>query len=406
MKKIWMCLSLNLIGVNYALAYEPSGCNTLIYCNTVAKEGVKNGIEICTDAKGRTAKEANWKNDKLDGVFKCWREDGVGRIEATYKNDELDGEYKDFNTSEKRWSIQNYKDGKREGLYIQPLSEGRSRISFYKNDAKYGFTYILDAENQVTSAMECEEDHTGLPEEKCLSMSIPALLDYQLAYKKIVAEKNKEKLKDFGNRVDKYPSGKVMAKYFLNNNGQREGESLTYYENGKIQSRAEYKGSIKVGKESTFFDDGKKQDEITYDAKGVVLEKNSYFMNGELNEHFKILKRLPPDEMQQLVEIEEHHKNGKLYYKGNQIHNRIGWGMQYDGKQEYYDEDGKLYFQSYWDKGQRIGTWFRQGLDTYSEFEYAKDKLQKETEYDSKTKAKKKETLYHPDGSVQKETKF
>lgn len=379
-----------------------------IQCNLPGPREEKSGHEICVDRNKKVVKEAHWKRGKLEGAFWCFREGGQNKIEAFYKDDLLDGEYKETYPKENRWTLQNYRKGRAEGIRSEKLPDGNSRVSFYRNDAKYGFTYIVSPAEEVLHALECEIDHAGLPKEKCEALSIPEMRTYEKSYAKLQAEKAKESAKNFGERIEKYPNGKLRAKYFLSPQGQREGDSIEYYENGQIKSEAKYRKSVKVERETRYLENGTKQFEIQYGERSMETESTEYYMNKKVKFHSKFLGFLPNQATPIFyrVQKEEYHPNGELAYRGQQIVSRAGYRFTPDGKQEYFYDDGSPSTIMEWQEGKKSGTWTYFQEDKRVEIVYEKGELRKETVFDPKTQAKKKETTFLPDGSVEKETRF
>ena len=63
-------------------------------------------------------------------------------------------------------------------------------------------------------------------------------------------------------------------------NGEKEGEYLKYYRNGKYMMQGNYSSDVLEGKRTTFYSSGKKRTEV-YFKKGV---KNGYTINYDRNE--------------------------------------------------------------------------------------------------------------------------
>lgn len=70
-----------------------------------------------------------------------------------------------------------------------------------------------------------------------------------------------------------YDNGQLMVDVLFDDNGNAEGKTVTYYNNGKVKSKGIYKGGIKVGKWLEFLEDGK---EIltNYDTTGIIIKTN------------------------------------------------------------------------------------------------------------------------------------
>jgi antitoxin component YwqK of YwqJK toxin-antitoxin module len=188
-------------------------------------------------------------------------------------------------------------------------------------------------------------------------------------------------------RPDSLPDGEWIAYCETNKtqiglklhykNSKRNGESISFWPNGKIQQRGSYKDGCLVGKNEKWYKDGTKESEsfcevedskkhfshcnkINYWSKtGVQLIKDgtgkylSYHDNDTLQVTGEYLNSLQTGEWtwhynNGALQYIEHFKNGKqdgayiFYYSNGQIRNK---GMYANGKQigkwEHWYQDGK-----------------------------------------------------------------
>ncbi len=71
---------------------------------------------------------------------------------------------------------------------------------------------------------------------------------------------------------EKYPSGKVRAKYATGASGQKDGAFTEYYENGKVRAKGTYKAGKLHGPHKAYFPSGAVLASATY-ADGVLVGK-------------------------------------------------------------------------------------------------------------------------------------
>ena len=162
------------------------------------------------------------------------------------------------------------------------------------------------------------------------------------------------------------PKGERDGKYesYYNSNGNVyeslsfsndliNGEFITYYENGAIESKRHFNnGKIKDGECPHFYEDGK------------IKQQHSYLnskLDGPAYEYYPDGKLMQENFYQQSVLIGKdtsYYQSGKI----SSIHNRNSRG-QYDGANERYSEEGKLLSKSVYKDGKQISvqTWYENG---------------------------------------------
>ena len=80
--------------------------------------------------------KGNYKDDKKDGVWKYYREDGTLEGKVTYKNDEANGKYEAyFENGKTLYSDGTYINGKKNGIEKEYYMSGKLQsATTYKND--------------------------------------------------------------------------------------------------------------------------------------------------------------------------------------------------------------------------------------------------------------------------------
>ena len=209
-----------------------------------------------------------------------------------------------------------------------------------------------------------------------------------------------------GNRVGGYtvyyPNGQIEKQVPQNARGMQEGESVSFYEDGTVQSRshwrdglpegtqsdyhktgqlreaAEYRNGARVdGKAETFDDDGKLRTRMTYVGGKLEGEMLTYYPDGT------VASRSVMNQGKFNGPSTFYYRDGKLRSSVNQINDAPdGEEREYhpDGKlaslrvysdngvlrsEQQYDAKGVLRVQRQWDKRQReqgsFRTWFDDG---------------------------------------------
>ena len=80
--------------------------------------------------------KGNYKDDKKDGVWEYYREDGTLEGKVTYKNDEANGKYESyFENGKTLYSDGTYVNGKKNGIEKEYYMSGKIQsATTYKND--------------------------------------------------------------------------------------------------------------------------------------------------------------------------------------------------------------------------------------------------------------------------------
>lgn len=147
-------------------------------------------------------------------------------------------------------------------------------------------------------------------------------------------------IEDKQNGNHKEYSSTGTLKYDINfSNDEQDGILTYYYANGQKEDELNYKKGKAYGTYKSYYEDGKPkvQGEYVEDKKqglwttlynnGIVKEKTTYKDNEITGEYT------------------EHYEDGKVQIRGNYTKKRL------DGKQENYNEDGKVYCDATYDKG-------------------------------------------------------
>ena len=83
---------------------------------------------------GQIKRETNYKDDKNHGMSTYWRENSQKRVEGNYKNDKLDGKWTWWHENGQKWAEGNYKDDKYNGKWTNWYENGQiKRETNYKN---------------------------------------------------------------------------------------------------------------------------------------------------------------------------------------------------------------------------------------------------------------------------------
>ena len=281
--------------------YFPDTNKTLKIKKTIPfKEGIENGtayeynkdgilITIINYKKGHivSSERINRINNigKKEGVWKTYFSNKRLKNEERYKNGLLNGYVKKYNKTGKLESAILYIDGKEQNKEDN-IADFNIRNTYYK-----------DGTLKTTSTFNLADKKDG------------------------VSNSYNEKGEVISTEI--YRNGYLLKKGLIDKKGVYQGLWESYYLNGKIKTKGQYKEGKKYGKWEYFFEKGKLEQEGYFDSKGKYT------------------------------------KEWKWYYEnGNLLRKEEFRGGKEDGILEEYDKDGKLITKGEYIEGEKDGEWF------------------------------------------------
>tara|TARA_Y100000589_G_scaffold317298_1_gene343082 strand:+ start:10460 stop:13810 length:3351 start_codon:yes stop_codon:yes gene_type:complete len=226
-----------------------------------------------------------------------------------------------------------------------------------------------------------------------------------------------------------YSSGKLLSEGMYNENGERIGRWVWYYQNGKTKEIAHYQDGKLNGVDTLYYENGnleniiefknglKDGDYYRYSMYGGLVEHSFYkegkangqtVLNYEIGEGFKHYVATQKDDKIE-GELIEYYDSGEkrntknfvdnvrqgesiTYYRNGQVYDKVNY---VDGKMEgdyiSYYRNGKIYKQGKYKKGTAIGEW-----KTF----YIDGTLNTVENFDEKGKLNGHITVYDYDGKI------
>ena len=232
------------------------------------KQGQKNGKweKYSSYIDGQLILKCQYKNDKKDGKYAEYYDNGSVKTQGSYKNDQKDGEWTEYDYGDKVSSKGSYENGKKNGKWIETSFYNKRFECNYLDDKKHG---------------ECKEyNHLG----------------------KLLSVKTYQNGVQSGPCQEYYDNGKLKFEGECIN-GKKQGKGKEYNKDGKIIFEGEYDKDIKnngifteykdkqmfqgeykkgVKTESWQIKNGKKTNiQRTYDEKGRIVCEGE-FKNGKI----------------------------------------------------------------------------------------------------------------------------
>ncbi|MCC7332694.1 MAG: hypothetical protein IT232_08810 [Flavobacteriales bacterium] len=283
--------------------------------------------------------------NKKQGLWKTFHENGKSKIEATYKNDLLNGYYKEYNNKGQLINAILYINGEAQ-KFAEELAKLDIKKEFFEN-GKIKKEAVFDADGKEHGTSKYYDENGKI------------------------------------NRTEHYFHGILLAKGNIDEMERRQGYWEEYYFDGQLKSKGKYIDGKKIDEWEYFFNNGKLEQKGNY----VSDEKFSgnwkwYYPNGQLLRDENYRKGFE-DGMS-----EEFDENGVLITKGDYIdglkegewfyelgdHKEIGnyKNDERDGLWKFYYPNNKINFEGK----------FVEGLPNEKHIYYFENgKLKKEEEY-------------------------
>ena len=199
--------------------------------------GVKEGLHISWFQPGIKWIEESFKNDKHEGTVRVYYPDGKIMLEMDLKNAIANGKLVLWDTKGNKYREENYVNEKKQGLFTVYYSNGKKENEWlYQADAKH---YLFEKKWYENGNLYFATNYNeaGIQDGESIGYFENGKINYQKNY--------------LNGRLDGqekyfYPSGKDKSSKFYKN-GLLDGEFIHWLENGKIKEKTTYRNNIKEG---------------------------------------------------------------------------------------------------------------------------------------------------------------
>lgn len=359
----------NGIQVGIEREFFPDSSNSKIKQETPYDTGRRDGIgyvyaidgrilEIITYEKGFISKreKINRKDEEglKQGIWKEFYANGKLKSESRYKNGELNGYVKNYTP-----------DGKLEEaeLFLDDVKQSEE-----ENQADFEIRYTYYDDGNIKSAT---------------TYNLAGMKDGVAQFFQRSGAVDSSKV---------YENGFLIAKGIINRKGVKVGSWETYFLDGKLKSKGDYKSGKKYGKWIYYFNSGQKEQEGFYDNSGLFTgEWRWYYENGNLLRTEEFLRGEEDgmlteyDINSQIItegeylegekegewyySLNDHSENGKYLYgerngywefkhpNGKTAFEGVFEGGRPQGKHKYYNQSGVLIREEEYNYGVRDGKW-------------------------------------------------
>lgn len=218
--------------------YNGKILSTAVYANGKAdgpyKKYAENGVLIM---------DGNYQQDKPVGAWKTWYPSGKLKEEYGYENGDITGEYKEYfeNGQVKEHTV--YVSGKEDGKEEYYNENGKPYSENYYEKGKLRELKFYDANGNVAGS-STTRNGAGL------------LTFYNM----------------YGNKINEGNFTK---------DGQREGQSTSYFEDGKVSSVEMYKKGSLNGEKVTYYNDGSISTKLNYTDDKEDGYYTSFYQNSK-----------------------------------------------------------------------------------------------------------------------------
>ncbi len=365
----------NIIAKELYINDKKEGTSYYYYKNGKLKSTVeytdnqKDGITREYDEKGRLITILRYnkgtiiEREKINRVDEnrlkqgTWREfygNNIPKKEASYKDDKLDGLYKEYDENGQITLLLRYKDGaiveddniQDESVEIKDEYDDNNRIIYsgaYKRDKPIGIHRKYDINGDVINSYIYNDNGVKISEG-------------------IVDEEGMKK----GPWKDFYDTGEIKSTGNYKN-GVKEGKWTYFFKDGKIEQTGEYKNGKLNGEWTWYFNDGTVEREeeyyngkeegqfVEYNEAGEILTKGEYFDGEKEGEWFyKVGDHI--EKGSYVVGLRDgkwkyFYENEELKYEGNYIQGNP------DGKHKYFYDNNMLKEEQFYVMGIKERNW-------------------------------------------------
>ncbi len=388
----------------------PDECTAIAACTPPGHDRVLDGEQICVNPYNKKmVRHAFWKKDKLEGDFACWDNDGTPVLEAHFSNGRFDGEVRryllvgGYDRSVSAWSRQAYRHGKREGLFVVPLGEGRTSVSFFRNDRKQGFLLQVAADGSIERYSDCSVDGKPAPPQGCVDIAIPG---YEEALSIALEKTQRDQYAADNQQVTEFFADGGIRRRYTFVDGKYEGAYEVFYANGQLKLLEHFRDGRRHGPAARYDTNGTLLRRINY-RDGRIRDFAQFYRDGTLHQMWA--RDIADDA---LVHYRDYYENGALREEGTRyVTAEFAAGQVQEagvahGAVTAYRSDGTPLLFRHYEQGKKAGLWWRFADVVVIEEEYDEGRLKARRLRDRGTDAVLRELEFTPDGSVALDRSF
>ena len=344
---------------------------------------VSNGKNVFYHENGKIASEGNMRNGNPDGYWKTYWETGELKSEGNRKNFELDSLWVFYDEAGKISLEINYLNGKKEGIR-RTIRESEILEENFSNDIKQGLTIYYYPDGKIMRTIPFENGlENGFAREFSPDGTVITMIEYRRGFvldRENINRKDRNGLKQ-GKWKFFYASGKVKTEGVYRDD-KRNGYFKEYDEKGLLTDVSKYVNDVrqeappelvKLDIRTDYYPDGKVKTRASY--KGDVPEgvRREYAPGGEVVSAY-------------------------TFSKGNMVAEGIidDEGIK-DGPWKEFYADGSLRAEGLYRNGSRIGKW---------KFYHPNASLEQEGNYNNQGNTDGLWKWYYDDGLLLREENY
>ncbi len=316
----------------------------------------KTGLWRYYEATGDISEEVEYENG-AQKVYRSFYTTNNPKVEAPIANDQVHGEKKIYYSNGNLYSVTPFKQGKISGKQTYYHRNGTLRYSINnENDVISGdLVEYFDNGKKYQTATFTEGNREGFS--KTFYNNKDNTLETEGSY---------IRNKPVGVWKYYHPNGKLKKQQTYNNNGELEGESTEYFENGKTETVEYYSNNKINGTSKMYSDDGVLWQEYVH-KKGKLMEYRAYRKNGEKicdnkinGKNFSVVLYHPNGIKRREGKVSDGELEGpwKDYNSYGVLFREANYKEgQYDGKYTEYYANGKVHIERHYTAGNENGTY-------------------------------------------------
>ncbi|MDY0103357.1 MAG: hypothetical protein RBS07_10485 [Lentimicrobium sp.] len=342
-----------------------------------------NGKNIFYHENGKISSEGLMRNGKPDGYWKTFWENGELKSEGNRKNYELDSLWNFYDETGKVTLQINYLKGKKEGIR-RTIRENETVEENFSNDVKQGLTIYYYPGGEVMRTIPFENGlENGFAREFSPDGTVITMIEYRRGF--VIDRENINRTDRNGLKQGKwkffYVNGKVKIEGVYRDD-KRNGYFKEYDEKGMLTEVSKYVNDVKqeaapelvkLDIRTDYYPDGKVKTRASYKGDTPEGVRREYSPTGEVTAAY-------------------------IYKKGIIIAEGIvdDEGVR-DGPWKEFYTDGQLRAEGLYRNGNRIGKW---------RFYHPNGNLEQEGSYNNQGNTDGLWKWYYEDGLVLREENF
>ncbi|MCH9630111.1 MAG: hypothetical protein S4CHLAM37_01040 [Chlamydiia bacterium] len=342
--------------------------STLAFLAVYDKEGTLVEPIKEYDINGSLVAKYSMIEDQYDGEYKKWYPDGKQKLCYNYKNGDFDGSQEEFFQNGNIKIRAHYKDGEKHGEFTEFFEDGNLQLQVtYEEGKKQGELFEWYANKQMKTKWRLKDDDLhGIQTQWHPDGKMKMQVCYEDGKKQgdykmwnlegdLVFQANYMKDQPVGEFRSYFAKDTPKEVCYFNHEGNREGRSQEFFENGNVKFESFYKDNKLEGQSKGWFEDGT-LNFIRRFKDGLPVGRQEEFYSKD-----KWVDQRKPQLYRYFFYNDEGKLEGeqKTYYPNGVTQSLLCYSEgELHGMKALWDKEGNLLEESYLENGKLNGRFF------------------------------------------------